>query len=308
MGNKILVTDSLFIFDEHVKQLEAAGFEVERPDKPQATEEELREAVKGKAGYILGGIEQVTEKVIDAADELKAIVFTGTGYKGFIPAHEYATKKGIAIANAPYANASAVAEWLVAAALAMNRNLFALGRTGDKTFQTTHSLSELQVGVIGLGHVGAEVLRRFMGLGAKKVIYWSRKARSTDYEYSELDELLKTSDIVCLCVADEAGHGFIGEKQISAMKQDALLVSISHAGVIDENALLEAIKSRKLRAALDNRPKSEEFKALSLENFYCSNESTAYNTREALKTTSDMATATMINLLTKGEDEYKVNL
>lgn len=55
MKGKILVTDTLFIFDEHVKQMEAAGYEVVRLDKPKATEEELQEAIKDKVGYILGG-------------------------------------------------------------------------------------------------------------------------------------------------------------------------------------------------------------------------------------------------------------
>lgn len=55
MSNKILVTDSLFIKAKHVKKLEVAGYVVERLDKPNATEDELCEAVKGKVGYILGG-------------------------------------------------------------------------------------------------------------------------------------------------------------------------------------------------------------------------------------------------------------
>ncbi len=95
MSNKVLVTDSLFIKDKHVKLLEAAGYEVERLDKPSATEEELCDAVRGKVGYILGGIEKVTDKVIESADGLKAIVFTGTGWQGFIPGHDLATKRGI---------------------------------------------------------------------------------------------------------------------------------------------------------------------------------------------------------------------
>ena len=96
---KILVTDSLFIMHEHVAQIEAAGYEVVRLDKPAASEAELVEAVKGKAGYILGGIERVTRPVIDAGTELKAIVFTGIDYETFIPAWEYAKSKGIVIAN-----------------------------------------------------------------------------------------------------------------------------------------------------------------------------------------------------------------
>lgn len=81
MNGKILITDTLFIFDTHLKQLELAGYEIERLSKPDATEDELCQAVKGKVGYILGGIEKITGKVIESADKLKVIVFTGSGYQ-----------------------------------------------------------------------------------------------------------------------------------------------------------------------------------------------------------------------------------
>ncbi len=73
MKGTILITDSLFVHKEHEEQLRAAGYDIQRIDKPKANEEELIAAIKGKIGYILGGIEQVSEKVIDAADELKVI-------------------------------------------------------------------------------------------------------------------------------------------------------------------------------------------------------------------------------------------
>ena len=106
----MLVTDTLFIFDEHVKMLNDAGYEVVRVEKPDMSEEELCEAVKEKVGYILGGIECVTDKVIDAATDLNAIVFTGTGFKGHIPGWQHALEKGINIGTTPYANVYEVSE------------------------------------------------------------------------------------------------------------------------------------------------------------------------------------------------------
>src|ERR1700722_10472045 len=122
MTKKILVTDSLFIFDTHVKQLEAAGFGVERLDKPSASEGELIAALNGKHGYILGGIEQVTKPVIDGAKDLEAIAFTGSGYTEFIPAHEEATRRGIAISAAIGGNALDVAEFTIGLLFEMVRN------------------------------------------------------------------------------------------------------------------------------------------------------------------------------------------
>lgn len=122
MSNKILVTDSLFIFDEHVKRLEVAGYEIERLDTPTANEEQLIEALKGKVAYILGGVEKVTDKVLESTNELKVIAFTGADWKALITGWATATKKGIAISNAPGGNSFAVAEFSIALGLAMQRN------------------------------------------------------------------------------------------------------------------------------------------------------------------------------------------
>lgn len=160
-----LITDSLFIFPEHEKQLMGAGYEIERLDTPVATEEQLVLAVKGKVGYILGGIEKITDKVIDAADQLKAIIFTGADWINFIPGHKRATERGIAIANTPGANAYAVAEYTIMLILAMTRNIFELGKTGSVKFQTTRSLKQLSVGIIGMGNIGSRVARILKALG-----------------------------------------------------------------------------------------------------------------------------------------------
>src|SRR4051812_30727160 len=123
MAKKILITDSLFIFKQHEERLKAAGYEIERLDKPMATEEELIAAIKGKTGYILGGIEKVTDKVIAAADQLNAIVFTGSDWKAFITGYQSATDKHISIANTPGANSYAVGEYAITLMFAMIRNI-----------------------------------------------------------------------------------------------------------------------------------------------------------------------------------------
>jgi phosphoglycerate dehydrogenase-like enzyme len=304
MSNKILVTDSLFIFDEHIKKLQAAGFEVERLDTPKATEEELVEAVKGKIGYILGGIESVSSKVIAAADELEAIVFTGTAWDGFILDHDATAKKGIKVAHAPHANASAVAQWVFAAGVGMVRNLFALGRTGDKTFQTVPNFEELNVGVVGLGHVGAIVADLFAGVGFN-VSYWSNSKKQAPYLRKELDALLKESDIVCFCVSSAAGENFIDAHKLSQIKDGAIVTSVCEE-VLNEDDLLAELESGRLRAFTDFTPANPGFKKLSFEAFYCSNETAAYNTAAANQMASDWATDSIINLLTTGEDKYRV--
>ncbi|HUD06829.1 MAG TPA: NAD(P)-dependent oxidoreductase [Candidatus Saccharimonadales bacterium] len=302
----ILITDSLFIFDEHEKKLKDAGFEIERLDKPDATENELIKAVKGKAGYILGGVEYITEPVINAADKLQAIIFTGTGYQGHIPAWKEAQAKGIKIGTTPYANVYEVAEWALAATLAMQRDLFSLGPKGADKFHTITSLPDLRIGVIGLGHIGNKYADMMSGLGANEVVYWSRQQKNVKYKYLDMEEVFKTSDIVFVALGDEAGQNFISAKQLSLMKKDALLVCISHDGIVNEEALSKALKAESIRAAFDIIKNHELFKGISPRYWYGSNSSAAYNSIGYLKRSSDMAVKTLLNLLETGEDQYKV--
>ena len=311
MKRKILVTDSLFIFTEHVEKLREAGYEIERLDNPEATEAELVEAVRGKVGYILGGIEKVTEKVIEAADDLRVISFTGADAHGFIPAFDKATKKGIAITTTPNANSYAVAEYTLAIMLAMTRNIFELGRTGDKTFQTTRSLNQQSVGIVGMGHIGTRMAEILYSLGVKRILYTNRTRKeevevNTGAEFVNIEELLSQSDIVTLHVSKEIGEGFIGERELSRMKDGALLVNCGFMGGVNRDSLLIELKAGRLRAAEDG-PKDERFAELPLSIWYCSNAHTAYNTTEANKTASDMAVNSLLNVLETGNDQFKAN-
>ena len=307
----ILVTDSLFIFPEHEQQLRDAGYQVVRLDKPEASEDELIEAVKGKTGYILGGIEQVTEKVLDVADQLEAIVFTGTGYKGMIPAWQYATQKGVAIGNVPDGPTHAVAEWAITAALAMTRGVFDLARTGDTTFKTTPGLEGQTVGIIALGHIGGRIAEMLQVFRPAKTLYFSSrrhedKEQSFGLQYKDMNTLLQKSDVVFLCVPDDVGQDFFGAEQFNQMKDGALLVSFMHPGIINQDALLKALQSGKIRAASDY-PMDDRFNSLPLSTWYSFKGSNAFNTPEALQFTSDEAVKTLLNLLTAGEDKNLVN-
>jgi phosphoglycerate dehydrogenase-like enzyme len=308
MKKSILITDSLFIFPEHEKMLRDAGYEVERLDKPAATEDELIAAIKGKSGYILGGIENLTDKIIDSADSLKAIVFTGIGYKDFIPNYEYVTSKGIAIANTPDAPTHAVAEWAVTMALAMNRNIFDLGRAGEKKFITSKGIENQNIGIIGLGRIGKEISKMVQPFQPASISYFSKhKHADSQIEYKELNDLLSTSDIVFLCVSKDAGTNFFGKEQLAQMKDGSLLVTFTAKSIVDEEALLAELKTGRIRATSDHPIHNEESEKLPLGIWYCFNASNAFNTATELKSCSDAATASLINLLSTGNDQYKVN-
>jgi D-3-phosphoglycerate dehydrogenase / 2-oxoglutarate reductase len=311
MSNKILVTDSLFIFDEHIKKLEEAGYEVERLNKPNPSEAELCEAIKDKIGYILGGVEQVSKKIIDAASELKAIVVPGIGYQHFIPAWEYVTQKGIAIANAPDGPTQATAEWAMTAALMMNRNFLELGSIGKLDFKTTKGIENQAIGLIGFGRIARRIAEMLKPFRPDQINYYS-KHRHQDIEeelsasYVELDKLLKKSDIVFVCVSDDAGFDFISKEQLQLMKDNSLLVSFMHTGIVNADALFEELESGRLRAASDYKM-DERFNNLPLSNWFCFNGPNAFNTESETKVTSDMSVDSLINILKTGHDKYKVN-
>lgn len=305
MSNSILITDSLFIHDEHVRKLEEAGYEIERLDNPHASEQELCNAIKGKVGYILGGIEHVTPVVIEAADNLKAIAFTGTDWKEHITGWDEAFKKNIAISNTPFSNSQAVSEWALSGALSMVRRLYQLGCTGDDTFITTPGFNELHVGIVGLGHVGARLADMFRGIGIGRVSYWSKSPKESNHEKLELNELLGQADIVCFCVSAEAGKGYVDATKLAQMKDGAVVTTMREV-TLDENALLVELKSGRLRAYLDYTPSTEGYRDLDIGVFYGSNIKTSYNTTQANKLTSDMATQSLLNLLSGNEDEFQV--
>ncbi len=310
-SNKILVTDNLFIYDEHIKRLKEAGFEIERLSKSQATEEELIEAINDKVGYIIGGIEQVSENVIKSANNLKAIVFSGADWAHFITGHKAATRKGIAIANAPGANSYAVAEYSITLILVMLRHIYELGPTGTTNFMTTSSLANSTIGIIGMGHIGSEVARILKGLGANRVIYWNRHRKSElenelGIEYVTLKELFKQSDVVTNHLSSGVGPAFIGKGFLNRLKDDSLVVNTGYSKAFDMNALYKELLSGRLRAAFDDRPPNR-FKKLPISNWFSSHENAGYNTAHANKLASDMSTESMLNLITIGRDSHLVN-
>jgi D-3-phosphoglycerate dehydrogenase len=307
----ILITDSLFISAKHEKVIQQAKFDIHRIDNPKLTEDELCNAIKGKIGYILGGVEIVTKRVIEHADKLKAIAFTGAGYSEFIPAYKDATRKGILISNAPGGNADAAAEYAVTLMLMMTRNVINIGRTGNKIFQTTTSLKDKTVGLIGLGKIGLLVANMLRSIGVRDILYYSKHRKyhiesGLGLKFVSKEDLLKRSQIISLHVSKEAGDGFISESDLKLITKDSILVNIAYPEAVDLSALRNYLKEEKFSCAFD-RPPAEDFSEIPAHIFFYSNAQTAYNTVEAIETVSEMATCSLLNLLTKSDDAFCIN-
>ncbi len=307
---RILVTDTLFIFPEHEAKLRAAGFTVDRLAKPYATEAELLERIMGASAYIHGGAELLTDKVIAAADKLEAIVCCGSDYKPLIPGWQTAMQRGIAIANMTDSHAQAVAEWALTLTLAMTRGVFEVSRVNDVAFQTTHGLCAQTIGILGLGRIGTRIAQMLTPFQPKEVLYFS-KHRHAEAEKQlgvtphKLPDVLKRADVLFVCLPSDVGLDFLTQKHLALMKPGALVLSFGEPGIINTDALFDAIQAGGIRGASDC-PLDKRFNTLPLASWYSNNDFNAFNTHAGLEQTSDTVVETVINLLTSGADPYRV--
>ncbi|HML01901.1 MAG TPA: NAD(P)-dependent oxidoreductase [Candidatus Bathyarchaeia archaeon] len=308
----ILVTDN-FLSKENEETIYAAGFELCRLPVHCAAQDELIEALKGKSGYILGGIETVTAAVIKSVDSLQAIVYNSTNYQVYIPACDKATKRGIAIANCPGADSTATAEYALTLMLAMARNIFDIGRTGKATEFIGRSLDELRVGIIGLGNIGTSFAHLLKNLGIQNVYYYSRTRHAAEetelgIQYVSKEDLLSSCNVVSIHTHRSAGE-VVSSEELAQIQDGGIVINVSYPEAVNSASLIREIKKGRLRAAYDFPPNDvlEEARSVSPGQFFWANEYAGYNTSSALRLSGDMATASIINLLTTGMDTHLVN-
>ncbi len=296
MARKLLITDTFFISQKYVDKLTSAGYEVVRLKKVAATEDELIEALIGVSVYIIGGTEQVTDRVLQSTTELKTIIFTGVDYSKYVSGIATVEKKGISVLNAPGANAIGVAEFAVGVALAMQRQLFSVSRNGKSKFITTRSVENSTVGFIGMGNIGSTILDSIRVFGPKKVYYYNRTAKNVEAEQIGLDDLVRKCDVIFLSLPAGAGQ-VISSELLAKIKDDCLLISVSPNNLIDYDALLPKLKNGELRVAIDWPSPSAEFDSLDLNTWLSFNSHSAYNTHAALDDVNDSVTQVAIALL-----------
>jgi len=302
----ILITDSLFIGDEHVQQIERNGYSVQRLDEPEATEAQLIEAISGKVGYILGGTETVTKPVLEAADKLKVISFTGAGYAEFIPAYEFARDKGIAITAAKGGNSQAVAEFALTLILMATRKLTQLTDPDGLKFETVKGVAETTVGIIGMGDIGKRVAHFCESLGYSVLIAEREGLTGTpkNSRVVPLNSLLSQSDIISIHVSKIGGTNLIGKNEISLLKEGASIINTSFLHAIDKNALIDRLKTGEISAYLDSN--IGQHSDIKTSNLIQTNIQSGFNTFEALKAVSDQTTRSLLSVLQNGEDDFRV--
>lgn len=309
MSNKILITDETFILPEHEAALRAAGYtDLVRVREAAASEETLCEAIKGAAGYILGGIEEVSARVIAAgAPTLRVIAFTGSGYREFIPDHAEATARGIKITNAPGANASAVAEFTISLILSMVRRLPDFNRPGGVGYWTAPDFEDLTVAVIGYGEIGRRVARMLRGLGFKVVIVANgTDAEGDGYERIPLEQVPARANLVSLHVSKPRGENVLNAGIIAQLAPGTIVINAAFPEAVDQEALAVRLRENELFAAFD-KPMAAADKNFPAGRYIESNAQTGFHTTRSVKRTSDMVITSILNVLQTGTDPHLVN-
>lgn len=199
--------------------------------------------------------------LFDAAPRLRAAIRHGAGLD-MIPM-EAATRAGVLVANVPGANARTVAEHVLFAAIALLRRFRSVDRdlrqagwmAGRAHAESGRDLSGRTLGIVGMGAVGREILRiAHHGYGLT-VLANSRSPASLppEAQFAELDTLVAQSDIVVLCCPlTPQTTGLMSRERIARMMPDALLINVSRGPVVDEAALVDALRRGRIGgAALD---------------------------------------------------------
>jgi Lactate dehydrogenase and related dehydrogenases len=238
--------------EDYAKQL---GMEYKwAPQLPFSRENVMKELEQADAGII--DIEPYNEEIFcQMKDHAKILVRFGVGFDNVDLAA--ASKNGIAVARTTAANNTAVAEMALTLMLSCSRKI-AKGqecvRSGNWVKDVGHEIINGTVGIIGFGGIGKRLARLLSGFDCRIVVYDPHPnheaMKEMGIELVSLEELLKVSDAVSIHVPLlEETTNMISTREFEIMKPSAVLVNTSRGGIVDENALYEALKDGKIAGA-----------------------------------------------------------
>jgi D-3-phosphoglycerate dehydrogenase / 2-oxoglutarate reductase len=249
---KIIICDKVDV--EAVEKMRMAGLEVDVRD--DITTEELSEVISAYQGMVVRSRTKVRAPLIDKAKNLKVIVRGGVGIDNIDA--DYASEKGITVLNTPGASSASVAELTIGYMFALARQIYQAaesmkaGKWEKKRFEG-RELGGKTLGIIGLGRIGIEVAKRAAGLGLDILVY-DPYIEGTEYgQMTSFGELLTTSDFLTFHLPlTEDTKNMVSTGEFKMMKEGVYIVDCARGGILDEDALYEAIMNGKVAgAALD---------------------------------------------------------
>ncbi len=249
---KIVVAEK--VSSNAVKLLQEPGWEVITPDQIDG---KLPEHLKNADALVVRSAVQVDGALLEHAPKLRVVGRAGVGVDNVDL--DAATRKGIAVMNTPGGNAVAVAEQTIGMMLAMARHLckadasMHAGKWEKKALQGTE-LRAKTLGIVGLGRIGMEVARRARAFGMAVVAHdpfvSAAIAKEQDIRLASLDEVYAAADYLTLHVGlTPQTTGMINAESIKKMKKGVRLVNCARGELIDEGALVEALKAGQVGGA-----------------------------------------------------------
>lgn len=256
MTASVLVTGKLL--PETMKALEK--WQVETIIGEELTEENLIKKAAKVDAIICPLSTQITAKVLESAENLKIVANIGAGFDNIDV--KKAKELGIAVTNTPDVSTEATAELTLGLILAVARRITEGDRLCRETpeefkgwapmFFLGTELTGKTLGIIGLGRIGQAVAKRAVSFGMK-IIYSGHNQKDWDAEFVSQEELLKRSDVVTIHAAynPDLKH-LINEETLRMMKPSAFLINAARGPVVEEAALVKALKNEEIAgAALD---------------------------------------------------------
>ena len=246
----------------------------QRPETPRCPIEE--------ANYFFVTNFEVTKEIIDQGQALKMIQRTGVGYDNVDT--EYAKSKNIPVSISAGSNATSVAELTVVQILTLYRKIHLLNQMAKEgiwdSWKYRHQSFEIfnkTIGVVGAGAIGRTVIKRLAAFEPARILYFDPIRQSPEVEkelgieFQKLDDLMAAADIVTLHLPlFGSTRGLISKERIALMKQNAILINTARGPVVDQKALVEAVRSGAIAGAgldvFDPEPFTKGQEVLALDN------------------------------------------
>ncbi len=311
---KVLIADKLP--EKYVQKLKDHNLEV--VFDPSLGENDLPKAAKD-ADILVVRSTVVNAKTIEESNNLNLIVRAGAGYNNIdLPA---ANKKGVYVANCPGKNAIAVAELAIGLMIALDRKIpdnvidFRNGVWNKAKYAKAKGLYGRTIAIVGMGNIGKEVAKRANALGMN--VYGKDISRIEGVAYkdfSEFDKVLPIADVVTLHLpVTPQTKNLFNEQMFSYMKEGAIFINTSRAGVVDEDALIKAVKEKNLKVGLDvfnDEPESKtgsvSSKLQELENVYVTHHIGA-STEQAQNAVAEETVKIILDYINSGVIAHWVN-
>ncbi len=316
MAPQVLISDKLS--DAAVQIFKDRGIEVDFQPDLGKDKDKLAEVIGKYDGLAIRSATKVTEKILAAADNLKVVGRAGIGTDNVDK--DAASKKGVIVMNTPFGNMITTAEHAIAM-------MFAVARQIPEASASTHAgkwekskfmgveLTGKTLGVIGAGNIGGIVCDRARGLKMKVVAYdpylSNKKADKMGVEKVELDELLARADFITLHVPyTETTANILSRENLAKTKKGVRIINCARGGLVDEEALAEALKSGHVAGAAFDVFKEEpatENPLFNLPNVVCTPHLGAATT-EAQENVALQVAEQMANYLLTGAVENALNM